>query len=82
MRTVLFFDVSVIFGYSIPQVCLIICLQQGEELLTEQNFEALSGASRMHMYNKLGAAVCMRVVKPIDIDELLRMVQDYAKSVY
>lgn len=33
------------------------------------------------MYNKLGA-VCMRVVKPIDIDKLLRMVQDYAKSVY
>ena len=54
----------------------------GKELLTEQNFEALSGASRMHMNNKLGAAVCMRVVKPSDIDELLRMVQDYAKSVY
>lgn len=34
------------------------------------------------MYNKLGTAVCMRVVKPIDIDKLLRMVQDYAKSVY
>ena len=40
----------------------IVCSRE-DELLTEQSFAALSGASRLHMYTKLGADICMRVVK-------------------